>query len=182
MTFDSIWKAERKFGYYMINTKIILFTLLVLGILIYIAYEKYIYWKHRNFIKIDAKIEKINSISTQSFFTVKYYNCQCIISYKVGGKKYKTTTTFSLPFKPKVDDVGQIYYKQTDPNVIIVSPQITELFRKVIPIALLVGAIPATIIVILLYIFRNNKYLQTYVGLQYIIALLYLFKKYIMPS
>ena len=182
MTFDSIWKAERKFGYYIIITKIIVFALLFLGILIYIAYDKYISWQHRNFIKIDAKIEKINNMSTQSFFTMTYYKSECVINYIANGTNYKKTTTFNLPFKPKVGDVGQILYDPTNPNNIIVPHQITQMLRKVIPIAILIGAIPAMIIISLMYLFRNNKYFQTYIGLQYIIALLYLLKKIAMPS
>lgn len=165
VSFYNIWKIERKIGYYMIISKIIILAVFFLGIIIYMAYDKYVSWKHRNFIKINAKIKKINNISPLSFFTVKYYKCQAVINYNVDGKKYKTSTTFNLPFKPKVGDDGKIYYNPSDPNNIIVPHQISEMLRKVIPISLLIGSIPATLIIIFMYIFRNNKYFQTLVGL-----------------
>tara|TARA_Y100000741_G_scaffold258009_1_gene199013 strand:- start:250 stop:819 length:570 start_codon:yes stop_codon:yes gene_type:complete len=182
---NDVWKVERKFGYYIILLNILISVIYIIGLLLFMLYDKYKSLKNRNFIEINARIKNIDNISTSKIFGIKIYNCKANIVYMVGNKKYNKTTTFNLLFRPKVNDVGQILYDPRDPNKFIVPHQFTTMLKQIVTkifvFETLKYAVLFGLINTLCYVYRHNKYLQTLFGLQ-IFGFLHTVLHYIMPS
>jgi hypothetical protein len=186
-SFNEIWKAERKLGYYLLHLNLLVSLIFVTCALLYLLYDRYILWKQRDFIKINARLTKIYNSSTSTFIGTTYYNCQANITYVIGSKKYNTTANFNLSFKPKIGDVGQILYNPSDPTQIIVTHQFTEMVRGIYSTLFSLNGtglkifIPLIILLNIMYFYRNNKYLQTLFGLQ-IIGYVHTLLDMFMPS
>ena len=178
-------KVERKFGYLNIVFSLALLLLFYVCVLFFKIYDKYVSFKNKNFIKTNATIKKINSIDTKSFFGIKYYNCNCNITYKVGRKVYNNTKQFSLSFNPNVGDIGEILYDPTDPNIFTVVHPIIKLLSGVTSLIFTkLGIISSLLIIgmyVTIYIYRNNYYIQTIAGLQFF-GYLYSLIKFVMLS
>lgn len=186
MTFLSdMLKIERKFGYLNIVFSLALLLFFYICILLFTLYEKYVSFKNKDLIEINATIKKINSIDTKSFLGIKYYNCNCDITYKVGGKIYNNTKDISLSFEPNIGDIGKILYEPTDPNIFTVEHPILKQLGNVTSFIFSKTGLAFSIILIGLYaisyIRRNNKYFQIIMGLQFF-GYLYSLISYLMLS
>ena len=156
----NFWKNERRVGEYYIYFSLFLLSFAIAGLLLFAFWVLEIH--HRGWKKIKATVKNINGECSE--YKIKgfnnYYSCPVMLNYSVNGKEYNTLTTISRTFKPKVGDVGFIYYNPKNPNDIDPNEIILEMWGKLF---LYIGIVKS-VIFSLMYAFRNNKYFQIIMG------------------
>ena len=158
----SFWKTERQAGMYYIYYSLFMSLILVTFMF------GFAYWAleihHKGWKKTSGKIIKLNgNCNVWSDKHGQHYDCPVTINYNVNGKDYNTLSSYQAGDSPAVvGTIVSVYYNPYNPNQIDPSEGATLFIAKIC----FVFGILISLMNLFIYKYRNNKYVQMWMGFQ----------------